>query len=278
MQKSGIFCFDRTGKQDRSYPVNLVNQTNTMNQETQLLAGYSDLEKGAYLGAIATMATADREATQEEITFLDALAEAAQLSDTQKGAVLQAAKDPSNISLEKCLETLKNSDLRFSLITDIISFAKSDGKYSPEEESRIAEMASQLNVNNEQVQALSQFVQAAEQTPNPTPEAVQNNLLGSGGIGDMLKRTGIPTNGLMRGLLSILAPIVLSRILSGRGRSAGAGGFGGLGGLLGGQSMPARQPMGGGLGSIISILSGGRGYRNTAGGLLGRVLAGNNRF
>jgi uncharacterized tellurite resistance protein B-like protein len=251
-----------------------------MEQDTQLLTGYSDLEKGAYLGAIASIATADREASQEEITFLEALSQAAQLSDTQKGAVLQAAKDPSNISLEKCLEQLKNSDLRFSLITDIISFAKADGKYSPEEQTKITEMASELNVNQEQVQALSQVVNEAEKAPEATPEHIQNNLLGSGGIGEMLKKVGIPTNGLMKGLLAVLAPMVLSRILSGRGGMGGLGGGGGLGGLLGGVLGGQRAPMGrqGGLGSIISILSGGRGYQNTAGGLLGRVLGGNSRW
>jgi uncharacterized tellurite resistance protein B-like protein len=251
-----------------------------MEQDTQLLAGYSDLEKGAYLGAIATIATADREASQEELTFLDALGEAAKLSPEQKGAVQQAAKDPSNVSLEKCLEQLKNSDLRFSLVTDIISFAKADGKYSPEEQAKITEMASELNVNQEQVQALAQVVNEAEKTTAPTPEHVQNNLLG-GGLGDMLKKVGIPTNGLMKGLLAVLAPMVISRILSGRGGNGAMGGGGGLGGLLGGVMGGQRAPMGGqggGLGSIISILSGGRGYNNTAGGLLGRVLGGNNRW
>jgi uncharacterized tellurite resistance protein B-like protein len=255
--------------------------TKFMTQETQLLSGYSDMEKGAYLGAIASIATADREASQEELQFLDALAQAAQLSDTQKGAVLQAAKDPSNISLEKCMEELKNSDLRFSLVTDIISFAKADGKYSPEEESKITEMASQLNVNNEQVKALSQVVIEAEKTPEVTPEHVENNLLGSSGIGNVLKKVGIPTNGLMKGLLAVLAPVVLSRILGGR-NGAGMGGFGGgvgglLGGVLGGQRAPMGRPQSG-LGSIISILSGGRGYTNTAGGLLGRVLGGASRW
>ena len=48
-----------------------------------ILEGYSDMEKGAYLGALASIATADRSATEEEITYLQALCESANLSEDQ---------------------------------------------------------------------------------------------------------------------------------------------------------------------------------------------------
>ena len=41
---------------------------------TSILDGYSDQEKGAYLGAIASLATADRAASQEEVEHLEELA------------------------------------------------------------------------------------------------------------------------------------------------------------------------------------------------------------
>ena len=37
-----------------------------MEKQTTILEGYSDLEKGAYIGAIASLATADRIASPEE--------------------------------------------------------------------------------------------------------------------------------------------------------------------------------------------------------------------
>src|SRR5688572_31868920 len=104
------------------------------NQEVQLLKDYSDTEKGAYLGAIASIASADREASEQELQFLSALSESAGLSAESKGAVLGAAKDPKNLSVQKCLDVLKGSDLRYTFITDVMSFAKADGTLTGEEE------------------------------------------------------------------------------------------------------------------------------------------------
>ncbi|RYD80091.1 MAG: TerB family tellurite resistance protein, partial [Sphingobacteriales bacterium] len=225
----------------------------------------------------------------------------------QKQAVVSAAKDPSNLSLQKCLDQLKNSELRFSLITDIISFAKADGKYTPDEEAKIKEMGAYLDINQEQYSALTQFVQTAEQAQAKGEDITHNNFLGNSGIGDTLKRSGIPTNGLMKGLLGILAPILISKVLSGRGGiGGGAGSMGGLGGILGSvlggnqtgtqsgsgglggilggvlgggaqQPQQTRQTQGGGLGSLIGILSGNKGYGGM-GGLLGNILGGKTGF
>ena len=62
-------------------------------ESTTVLEGYSDQEKGAYLGAIASIATADRQASQEELEYISALCDAADISQTQKEAVIQAATE-----------------------------------------------------------------------------------------------------------------------------------------------------------------------------------------
>jgi hypothetical protein len=62
-----------------------------MEQQVTILEGYSDLEKGAYLGAIASIATADRSATEEELTYIDALCESANLTPDQSILIRQAA-------------------------------------------------------------------------------------------------------------------------------------------------------------------------------------------
>ena len=102
-----------------------------MEQSEKLLKDYSDVEKGSYLGAIASIATADRTASEEEIEFIEALADSAELSPEQKEAVQRAATEITGEELQKCLDVLKGSDLRFSLITDMIAFAESDQNYSP---------------------------------------------------------------------------------------------------------------------------------------------------
>lgn len=274
-----------------------------------LLQQYSEPEKTAYLGAIAALASADRSASEQETQFLTALAQSAQLSPEATQQVLAAAQDSSNESIAQHLDVLKGSELRYSLVADVITFAKADGQYSPEEQQMLQKMAAYLGVNAEQVQALDQAVEQTQQQPPVQDEAHANSLFGSGGgIGDMLRKVNIPTGALAKGMLGILAPILISRMMSRGGNSGGmmggmmggGGGMGGgllgaLGGLLGGGLLSGamgggsggglgglmgsagggRAGLGGGLGSLMGVLGGLGGARyGGAGGGLGSVLGG----
>src|SRR5215212_146015 len=94
----------------------------SMENSENILQGSSDMEKGAYLGAIASIATADRQATPEEVEYLSALADYAGLSAEQKEAVIKAASEITDDEVLRCLDVLKTSDLRFSLVADVIAF------------------------------------------------------------------------------------------------------------------------------------------------------------
>lgn len=256
------------------------------NQDVQLLKDYSDTEKGAYLGAIASIASADREASEQELQFLATLADSAHLSQESKGAVLGVAKDPKNLSVQKCLDVLKGSDLRYTFITDIMSFAKADGNLSGEEEQLIKGMADYLGVNQEQYGVLKQFVEVADESAKKG-EVVQPQALSSGqsadpegGFDSMLKKVGIPSNGLMKGILAIAAPLLISKVLMGnrRGGMGGMGSGGGMGGLLGGGllggllgSVLGGGMSRGGMGGLGGLMGGGS---TMGGGGLGSVLGG----
>src|ERR1044072_592100 len=233
-------------------------------ENAHVLEGYSDQEKGAYLGAVASIATADRQASEEELQYIAALCDAADISETQKEAVLRAANELTGEELTKCLDILKSSDLKYSLVTDIIAFAKADNNYAAEEQKRVEEISQYLGVNQNQFSLLNEFTDKAAVQNVPPEEKAKPSFLSSLGLNDKLKNAGINSGSLMKGLLAIGGPLVLGSILSGamrrRGRT-GTGMFGNLGGLMGGA----------GLGSIIGMLSGGRGFRNT-GGLLGRIF------
>ena len=85
-----------------------------MEQDEKLLKDYSETEKGAYIAAIASIATADRTAGEDELDFLEALAEAAELSPEQKMNIKNAALDDSGKDLKPQLDILKNSELKYS--------------------------------------------------------------------------------------------------------------------------------------------------------------------
>jgi uncharacterized tellurite resistance protein B-like protein len=267
------------------------------NTET-ILQGSTDTEKGAYLGAIASIATADREATPEEVEYISALADAANLSPQQKEAVITAANEISGNDVLRCLDVLKTSDLRFSLVTDLIAFAKADNDYSEEEQKNIQKMADYMGVNKEQFSLLDNFTEKAKTTLAANAEGAstasttantltgsaegQTDFLSSLGFKDKLQSAGINGGGLLKGLLGMAAPMILARMVTGgmnrnRGGMFGGGGgmFGGGGGMLGGGGgmLGGGGGMLGGLGSIFSMLSGGGGYRRS-GGLLSRIFRG----
>ena len=268
-----------------------------MEQQTTILDGYSDVEKGAYLGAIASLATADRSAGEEELEYIEALCESANLSEEQNNLIRSAATtEMSDIDLKRCLDELKSSDLRFSLISDVIAFAEADKTYSEEEKQNVQKIATYLGVNKEQFSLLDQFTKKAVAEVPKQAEALESeqtspgNFLDGLGFGDKLKSAGINKNSLLKGALGILGPIILARMFSGGrrgGRNMGGGllgGLGGGGGLLGGSGRGGGLLGGSGggiLGSLMGVgggllgglLGGGRGFSGT-GGLLGRILGG----
>ena len=226
----------------------------------KLLKDYSDLEKGAYLGAISSIATADRAASDEEMEYIMALAESADLSDEQKQSVSRAATELTGQELKKCLDILKTSDLKFSLVTDLISFAEADKKYSDEEKANIEKIAHYLGIDQQQFSLLDQFVKKTAEV-NPGVEEVSHpSFLSKLGLDDKLKKSGININSLTKGLLSIAGPMILANLMRGR-QSRG----------VSSSLNPFSTGGGGGLGSIISMLSGGRGFSRT-GNMFNRVF------
>ncbi|MEO6220818.1 MAG: TerB family tellurite resistance protein [Ginsengibacter sp.] len=257
-----------------------------MEQTTTILDGYGNLEKGAYLGAIASIATADRTASEEEKEYLNALCESANLSEEQTGLVTKLADTQmADDDLNRCLDVLKTSELRFSLVSDLIAFAGSDKDYSEEEKQTVEKISQYLGINHQQFSVLDQFTKKAVQEAPKQAAAIQSEqttpqgFLESLGFGDKLKGAGINSSSLLKGALGIIGPIMLAKMLGGRrsgggllggmlsgnagGGGMGGGLLGGLGGLLGG----------GGGGLLGGLLGGGRGF-GSAGGLLGRILGG----
>jgi uncharacterized tellurite resistance protein B-like protein len=265
-----------------------------MEQDEKLLKDYTDSEKGAYLSAIASIATADRTASEEELEFLEALADAAELSPEQKVNIREAAQDTSGRDLKTHLNVLKGSELRFSLLTDLVAFAESDQEYSPEERANVEKIAWYLDISPEQFSTINQFVQKAATTEVSEEQVQQQGFFGALGMDDKFKKAGLNMGSIAKGLLGIAGPMILaslvSRGLGNRGGGLlggmlGGSGGGGLGGMLGGAGgglggmlgggggLGGMLGGGGGLGSIIGMLNGGRGIRST-GGLLGRMFGG----
>jgi len=234
-------------------------------ENTVILKGYSDEEKGAYLGAIASLATADQSATQQEIDHISQLADAAEISEEQKAMVIRAAKEITPEELSKCLDILQTSELRFSLIAELISFAKSDGSYDENEKRNIEELGKKIGVSEKQFSLLDSFVSKANENAVEQTDGNQQGFLESLGLKDKFKSEGMNMSGITKGMLAMAAPLILGSLFRRRisGRPGGLSPLGGMG-------------AGAGLGSLLSAINMGRGFSNT-GGLLGRLF-GNRRL
>lgn len=222
----------------------------------QSIKDYPEQEKTAYLAAVASMATPDDKASPEEEEFLADLCEEAGLPQHDKEEVIMQARSPKNDGFERHLDFLRNSDLKYSFVVDILSYAKADGNYTEDEKRKIHRMADRLGISIEQYNALQEYVDKAAQAQGE--EASKEGFLENTGLKQKFNDLNIPVNGLLTGLVGSM----LMSGLMGRRRSGGL-----LGGLLGGGGYRRR----GGISSLVGMLSGNRGYRRS-GGLLGRLL------
>jgi uncharacterized tellurite resistance protein B-like protein len=248
-------------------------------QSETILAGYSEQEKAAYLGALAALATADREATGQELDHFREIAQAAGLSPELEQEILHAAQDVSGQDLKKCLDVLKTSDLRYSLITDLIALAKADDSYTEDEKRNIEKVSRYLQVDQNQFSVLDQYVSQAAETPHAAEEIAKPGFQKSLGMQDKFLNAGFNPGAIGKSLFGFLGPMLLggmaARALGGGRRSSGMGGM--LGGLLGGGSMMGGGGFGlpgglsGGLGSILSGMNQSR-NNQSMGGLFGRLF------
>lgn len=229
--------------------------------EENILAGQNDLEKGAYLGAIASIATADRVATEEELKYLTNLCSAASLSDQQTTAVLKSATDLSESELIRCLDILKLSQLKYSLVADLMAFGEADKDYSEIEKQNVQKIAQYLQINKEQFSLLDKFTSEVSKPENSSDEKGLSSVFSSLGLKEKMDKAGINSSSLVKNLLGIAGPVLLAKMVSsGLGRNRNM------------HSMNMRGGYGsGGIGSLISMLSGGRGM-GSVGGLLSRFL------
>jgi tellurite resistance protein len=223
----------------------------------QSLKDYPEKEKTAYLATVASIATPGDKASAEEEEFLNDLCKEAGLSPQNQDEVIREARNPGNGGFEQYLDWLKSSDLKYSFVIDIISFAKADGEYTAAEKEKIHKMADRLGLTIAQYNALYEYVDKAEQAQGE--ETSEENFLEKTGLKQKFNELNIPVKGLLTGLVGSM---LMRGVMGGGYRRRGL-----LSSLLGGGGGYRR----GGISSLVGMLSGKRGYRKS-GGLLGRLF------
>ena len=115
-----------------------------------------------------------------------------------------------------------------------------------------------MGVDDTQYGLLSQLAEKTNTTGTTAEQPSSEGFLSS--LGDKLKASGIDGGSLLKGLVSIAAPLIISKMMNknttATNETASTGG-----GLLGG----------GGLGSLFNLLSGGKGLSGAT-SLIGKLF------
>lgn len=239
---------------------------------------HSEEVRTSYLVILSAVASADHESTEEEIAFMEQIASVAGLKEASLGELKTAMAQPSSVDLKAHLDNFKGNDLRFALVTDLLNLAYKDGELEAEEVAQIQKANAHLDINEEQYEALQQYVKAANNEVNDQEGNAElndtgelkgevNNFLEKSGLEGTFSKAGIPTNNFKSGstigsFLTSAAFSILKNYMSGgqQGGQSGSGSLlsGAMGSIIGsmlggGQSQGQAQGQGGNvLGSIVS--------------------------
>ena len=114
----------------------------------------------AYLKVVASLAAADGAIGDKEIALIRSACEDFELSGQEIDDVVAAARDPEHTEIQQTIESLKDSPLRFTLLTDLTFVAHADGRYTKEERIEVVEISQILDTTYDQLIAIDRHVEA----------------------------------------------------------------------------------------------------------------------
>lgn len=124
------------------------------------MAELPENERIDYLRAVANIASCDGAVMDGEVDQLRSMCKTLDLGDKATGKVLGALYDPDTVPLEQILEGYAHKDSRFTLLTDALFVAYADGPINSLEEGVIKGMAGKLRIDDHQIAAIRQYVEA----------------------------------------------------------------------------------------------------------------------
>ncbi len=133
------------------------------------LEEYSENEQIAYLSILSAICYADKEFVDEEKRQLDILLEKLKISDLGKSKIYSSVfylqHDDKLANLET-IQNLGNTELKYTLISDLCLFALIDSKFIDEEYQYILGIAEILGITQEQVDAIKSIQENLDRIKN----------------------------------------------------------------------------------------------------------------
>jgi len=171
-------------------------------------------ERVDYLTIIASMAAADVSLAPEELAKLRELCKALDLPERETQQIIDTAHRPT-ATVERHLDALKSSPLRFTLVSDCLSLAFADGEYANSERREIVALSKALGVADDQLAALEECARAVAEARNmhdgadwkKKSEKLAQKLAGVGvpiATVGALSAVGLSTAGISSGMAALV--------------------------------------------------------------------------
>ena len=149
-------------------------------------------ERIDYLVVVASMAAADHELHENELAQLSEACDAFDLGAAGTGEVFAMARQPDRTRIKAAVARLKDGDLRFTLMTDLIFMAYADDKVVSEERQELADLADTLCITGEQLNSLEQYVLAVRKVDSTDGVSTADLKKLGGDVAATLVATGVP--------------------------------------------------------------------------------------
>ena len=189
------------------------------------LLAYPEEARIAYVSLLGDLCYVDRQFDEHERKLLDQQMKQLHISDQGKARVYAAVfdlKESHRDSIIAGIQALAQSDLRFTLISDLFLMALANNYISVEEQEYVFALGSQLGVEDEQIKVIKQVQFNLWQMRNtPSPSDTFNKLIKE--CASSLAGVGVP-----------IAAVAASGSVFGLSAAGLSSGLAALGALVGG--------------------------------------------
>lgn len=130
-----------------------------MDQRHHPLLDYPEVERVDYLSIVASLAAADGKITDNEISKIREFCETIEIGDIGISLIIAAVENPSVVDLHTILPRLAQTDLKFTLLADMLFMAHADGICCTDEQKEINKIAAMLQIAPEQIEVVNKYVE-----------------------------------------------------------------------------------------------------------------------
>jgi len=197
----------------------------SVTQDQHPLSKCSEQEQVAYLSILSALCYVDQDFSDKERQQLDTLITQLGISNEGRSKIYSAIfslQDDQKIDSLVLLESLNNTEIKFTLISDMCLLAYSDSEFTNQEYQYILEIADVLNITEDQVNAIrsvQENIKVLDGIPSDSEQA--KSLLKEGA--SKLASAGVP-----------IAAIAASGSVFGLSAAGMTSGLAALGAVVGG--------------------------------------------